>query len=109
VALRQRPDTGLLASLYEPFSFHGKLTAAEVAERLAALGIRPLRIAPLGEGKHIFTHLEWHMVGFEVDLDEKSAETVRENADLGLFFAPSYEIDDAYAVPSAYSVYRAFM
>ena len=60
-------------------------------------------------GKHIFTHLEWHMVGYEVDLDEKSAETVRENADLGLFFVPSYEIDTAYAVPSAYSAYRAFM
>ncbi len=109
VALRQRPATGLLASLYEPFSLSGRLTAGEVAEKLAAIGITPLRIAPLGEGKHIFTHLEWHMVGFEVDLDEKSAKTVRENADLGLFFAPSYEIDEAYAVPSAYSAYRAFM
>lgn len=109
VALRQRPAEGLLASLFEPFSLSHKLTAAEVSEKLAAWGITPLRIAPLGEAKHIFTHLEWHMVGFEVDLDEKSAKTVRENADLGLFFAESHEIDGKYAVPSAYSAYRPFM
>ena len=109
VALRQRPAEGLLASLFEPFSLSGKLTADEVRAKLGALGIVPLRIAPLGEAKHIFTHLEWHMVGFEVDLDEKSAQTVREKLDNALFFAPRHEIDGAYAVPSAYSAYRAFM
>jgi A/G-specific adenine glycosylase len=109
IALRQRPAEGLLAGLFEPYCREGHQTEAEITALLSEWGIAPLRIAPLGEAKHIFTHLEWHMVGFEVDLDEKSAETVRENADLGLFFAPSYEIDTAYAVPSAYSAYRAFM
>ena len=109
VALRQRPDTGLLASLFEPFSLSGRLTEGEVREKLTALGIAPLRIAPLGEAKHIFTHLEWHMVGFEVELDEKSAQTVRENAEFGLFFTPSYTLDDIYAIPSAYGAYRPFM
>ena len=109
VALRQRPTTGLLAGLFEPPVLPGKLCADEVGAWLAALGVAPLRLLPLGEAKHIFTHLEWHMVGFEVDLDEKGAETVRKNADPGIFFLPGYEVDGSYALPSAYSAYRPFM
>ena len=109
VALRQRPASGLLAGLYEPFSFPARLDAAEVGEKLSSFGITPLRIAPLGDAKHIFTHLEWHMTGYEVILDAKSAQTVCEKLDNALFFAPRHEIDGDYAVPSAYSAYRAFM
>ena len=109
VALRRRPDTGLLAGLFEPFSFSERLTVSQLSKRLADVGICPLRIAPLGEAKHIFTHLEWHMTGFEVILDEKSAETGIKKLDDGLFFAPRDEIDAKYALPSAYSAYRPFM
>ena len=109
VALRQRPGSGLLAGLYEPFSFPARLNAADLAEKLSALDITPLRIAPLGDAKHIFSHLEWHMTGYEVILDEKSAKTVCEKLDNALFFAPRHEIDGDYAVPSAYGAYRAFM
>ena len=109
VALRKRPEKGLLAGLFEPFSLPEALDAKGVAALLAEMGITPLRIAPLGEAKHIFTHIEWHMTGFEVILDEKSAETVCENLDTGLFFAPRDEIDGSFAVPSTYSAYRPFM
>lgn len=110
VALRKRPEKGLLAGLFEPFSVPEALfDAKDVETLLATKGIKSLRIAPLGEAKHIFTHIEWHMTGFEVILDEKNAETVCKNLDTGLFFAPRDEIDSAFAVPSAYSAYRPFM
>jgi A/G-specific adenine glycosylase len=113
VALRQRPASGLLASLYEPFSLEGRMDAAEVAEKLAALDIAPLRIAPLGEGKHIFTHLEWHMVGFEVILREEDVPKIcnipLDGAKNGVFFARREEIDESYAIPGAYSAYRPYM
>ena len=108
VALSQRPE-GLLGGLYEPFSFAGRLTKDEVAARLAAAGAEVLRVGELGDAKHIFTHLEWHMVGFEVILDEKSAETVSKTLDRALLWAERHEIDESYAVPSAYSAYRPFM
>ena len=108
VALRQRPE-GLLGGLYEPFSFAGRLTKDEVAARLVAAGAEVLRVGELGDAKHIFTHLEWHMVGFEVILDEKSAETVSKTLDRALLWAERHEIDESYAVPSAYSAYRPFM
>ena len=109
VALRKRPEKGLLAGLFEPFSVPEALDVKSVEALLAANGIKPLRISPLGEAKHIFTHIEWHMTGFEVILDEKSAQTVCKNLDTGLFFAPRDKIDSGFAVPSAYSAYRAFM
>ena len=72
---------------------------------LAASGITPLRITPLEASKHIFTHLEWHMTGFEVLLDDASARMLPEE----LFLAPREEIDTVYALPSAYRAYRAYM
>ncbi|MBQ9802499.1 MAG: A/G-specific adenine glycosylase [Clostridia bacterium] len=105
VALQKRPDSGLLAGLFEPFTLAGKQSEAGVREVLAAWGVSPIRIAPLGDAKHIFTHLEWHMTGFEIILDEK--DTTRLPA--ALFFAPREKIDTVYALPSAYRAYRAFM
>ena len=109
VALRKRPEKGLLAGLFEHFSTPDALDIRGAEALLADAGIIPLRIAPLGEAKHIFTHIEWHMTGFEVILDAKNAETVCKNLDTGLFFAPRDEIDGSFAVPSAYSAYRPFM
>ena len=65
VALRQRPEKGLLAGLWEyPHAPRGE-------DALAAWGITPLATAPGGTGKHIFTHLEWHMTGLLAEtLDE---------------------------------------
>ncbi len=109
IALRQRPASGLLASLFEPITLSEHLDADALRARLATVGVTPLRILPLGEAKHIFTHLEWHMVGFEIDLDEKSAQTVCEKLEKDAFFARRDEIDERYALPSAYSAYRSFM
>ena len=105
IALQKRPETGLLAGLYEPFCMPGKLTAAAVREALSEHALSPLRITPLGEAKHIFTHLEWHMTGFEVLLDDTAATALSD----GLFLAPREKIDEEYALPSAFAAYRAFM
>ena len=105
IALQKRPETGLLAGLYEPFCMPGKLTAAAVREALSEHALSPLRITPLGEAKHIFTHLEWHMTGFEVLLDDTAATALSD----GLFLAPREKIDKEYALPSAFAAYRAFM
>jgi adenine-specific DNA glycosylase len=116
VALRRRPDTGLLAGLFEPPCLAGKLSAQEMQARLAAWGIAPLYLTPLEESKHVFTHVEWHMVGFEVILPTEfdlSALQIpqngAENCDSPLFFAPREEIDEKYALPTAYRAYRPYM
>ncbi len=105
IALRRRPNEGLLSGLFEPYCLAGKLTAEEAGAALKALGITPQRLMPLGEAKHVFTHLEWHMTGFEVILREADAAQLPPE----LFFVPRNEIDTVYALPSAYRAYRAFM
>ena len=113
VALCRRPDVGLLAGLYEPPTLEGHLSEAELRALLLQNGIAPLYLTPLENAKHIFTHLEWHMVGFEIVLREQDVVKIgniplngTENA---LFFAPREEIDASFAIPGAYRAYRAYM
>ena len=113
VALRRRPSDGLLAALYEPFCLEGALDSDAVQAFLQAQGLFPLHITPIGEAKHIFTHLEWHMCGFEVILPLGSITKMEQNGAknpfINLFFAQRDEVDTRYALPSAYAAYRAYM
>jgi A/G-specific adenine glycosylase len=113
VALCRRPDTGLLAGLYEPPTVEGHLTRDELRKLLLENGVEPLYLTPLENARHIFTHLEWHMVGFEVILREEDAVKIAniplDGVKNTLFFAPREEIDESYAIPGAYSAYRPYM
>ena len=54
VALRKRPDRGLLAGMYELPSLSGHLEDGQVLLWLREYGLEPLRILPLGPARHIF-------------------------------------------------------
>lgn len=105
VALRRRPTEGLLAGLYEPPCLSGHLTKEAVRQSLAAYGVLPERITPLGAAKHIFTHLEWHMLAFEVLLSPADRPCLPD----AWLFVPRDEVDRRYPLPSAYAAYRAFL
>ena len=79
-------------------------TEAEAAAHLSEKGIAFSSLAPLGEATHIFTHLEWHMTGYEILLDGSEKLPFE-----GCFFAPDTDLDTLYAIPSAYRAYRPFM
>jgi len=77
MALRKRPDTGLLAGFFELPSIPQNLEKEEVALCLSEMGFAYTSINPLGEAKHIFSHVEWRMKGYEIKLiklPEKSQE-----------------------------------
>ena len=63
-ALRQRPDTGLLAGLWEFPHVEGELDEAAAAAQLADWHVMPLRWEQILHAKHEFTHLRWHMTGY---------------------------------------------
>ena len=77
VGIRKRPSKGLLAGLYELPGLEGHLSEEEVLAQVKAWGYAPLRILPLTGAKHIFSHVEWHMRGFAVELQEKPAGDYR--------------------------------
>ena len=70
VAIRKRPAKGLLAGLYELPNLDGNLSEQQVLEQVKEWGLSPLRILPLAGAKHIFSHVEWHMTGYAVSLEE---------------------------------------
>ena len=99
--LRKRPEKGLLAGLYEFPGVPGHLGSEEALQAAAALGFEPLRIAPLPDGKHVFTHVEWHMKAWEIRT--AGFPLKGDAADAGQFSAFTAVRDlSRFAVPSAF-------
>lgn len=96
-ALRKRAKKGLLAGLWELPNCPGYLEGAALTETVRSLGLDPLRIEPLGPAKHIFTHVEWHMQGYRVIVEEAREDT-------SLCWAGTHELEP-YALPSAFRYY----
>ena len=69
-ALRKRPNTGLLAGLWEFPNVPGKLETADALAQAEAFGLRPREICRQVERKHIFTHIRWEMRGIYMEVAE---------------------------------------
>lgn len=74
VALRQRPDTGLLAGLWEYPHVPGRLTEEQAAQQLRAWGLTAHRWLRQLEARHLFTHLRWDMTGYLVQVEGRGPE-----------------------------------
>ena len=98
VALRKRPDTGLLAGLWEFPNAEGALDEPAAGQAVAAWGLTPKAWRSRLRAKHIFTHVEWHMTGYALEVagDGPPDWVWVDRADLG-----------ARAVPSAFARYYA--
>lgn len=101
VALRKRPDQGLLAGMYEFPSCAGHMNQKEAVAYGKALGLTPVRIRKLQSAKHIFSHVEWHMIGYEILVDE-----LERDKEEGIIFAALEELKDNYPMPSAFEAYK---
>jgi len=106
VALTKRPSKGLLAGMYEFPCLAGHVSAKGVAKYLSEHGLKVLRILPMGDAKHVFTHKEWHMIGYEVRVDELANAIADEETGKWIYVDPK-ETREKYPIPSAYEVYAA--
>ncbi len=84
--VEKRPQNGLLAGMWGFVMKEGHLKPEEVGGA----------VTKLGKSKHIFTHVEWHMVGYLVDVEETD----------GGVWATVEELREVYAIPSAFRKYR---
>lgn len=100
LAIRKRPGKGLLAGLYEFPNEEGRLAQKEVTAYSKEIGLMPVRVKKLESAKHIFSHVEWHMTGYEVIVDELEKTNKKEF----LFIHPE-EIGQKYPLPSAFETY----
>ncbi len=108
VALSRRPGEGLLAGLYELPNTEGKLNADQALDWIREKNMVPLHIKPLSEAKHIFSHIEWHMSGFAVRIEERGFS--KEPGDIGenLLFVEAEDARERYAIPSAFAAYAKY-
>lgn len=73
-ALEKRPNTGLLAGLWQFPNVPGKLDAPGAIVQAAQWGLKPKDITRILELKHIFTHIQWNMTGIYLDVGEKNEQ-----------------------------------
>ena len=107
-ALHKRPASGLLAGLYEFPNLEGHLTEKRVLEYLKKIGLEALRIQKIETSKHIFSHKEWHMIAYQIRVDElakKGKQLEKEN----WIFVESKEAETTYPLPSAFSTYTKYL
>ena len=88
VALRRREGKGLLAGLWE---YPNELTA-DLPE---SWGLSPDQLERVAVGKHIFTHIEWHLTALRGELPTPDLPK-------GWVWADREELRNIYAVPNAF-------
>lgn len=108
IVLQKRPDTGLLAGMYEFPSLDGFHTAKEVCAYLEHNGMKIIRIRALEKATHIFTHKEWHMKGFLIRVDELEKGMPGADTKNWLYVAPK-NTKHKYPIPKAFAAYTKCM
>lgn len=73
-ALRKRPASGLLAGLWEFPNVESALDEPAAAVAVRAWGLEPLAWKRRLTAKHIFSHVEWHMTGYALEVSGDGPE-----------------------------------
>lgn len=95
IAINRRLKKGVLSGLWEFPNVEGSLAQAETAAYLHSLG---LPIATLQKGaayKHVFTHIEWHMLSYRACLTELPQASPWQ-------WVTIRELESIYPLPSAF-------
>lgn len=94
VLLHKRPQSGLLAGLYEFPNADGALTAEEALELLNEQGFTVYEMEKTAPAKHLFTHIEWQMSGFVARVSARDVSDC--------VWAGTEELAGRFALPSAF-------
>ena len=109
VVIRRRGEKGLLAGLFEFPNVDRHLDAEEALEVVRSHGIEAVRIEPIGDARHIFSHITWEMRGYLITVGQwtevgTSDDNNNCNQD-GWIRVSRDKIEREYPIPSAFSAY----
>ena len=93
LALEKRPDSGLLAGLWQLPNGHGTQNPDLALGQVAAWGCEPHDILSQRHKKHIFTHITWELEGFDITCGREDPRFV---------WATPEELQTKYALPTAF-------
>lgn len=112
IAIHKRADKGLLAGLYEFPNIMGRLSLEEVKLLLEKQNLQVNKIQQIMRAKHIFSHIEWHMIGYEIELKEPSHSLKNYEIELEeerFSFKDIKELEENYSIPNAFAVYKEYL
>ena len=96
-AVRKRPETGLLAGLWEFPNVPGHLSAQAALEQAASWDCKPRELRRSLGKTHIFTHIQWEMTGYYIDCE----------AEPEIFlWADAGQLDRDISLPTAFRQFR---
>ena len=83
----------------------GILKAGEICKALGFQEEQVAKIEALPKAKHIFSHVEWHMIGYRVALgaEEDLSGKLKSQA---CFMVEKELLKSSYALPNAFRAYR---
>lgn len=91
--LCKRPDSGLLAGLWQFPDTAGHLEPEQALQFVESMGLRPAELYRQVQRKHIFTHILWRQRGYYIEVREPAGELT--------WFTPA-DIKNKAALPTAY-------
>lgn len=100
--IEKRKSTGLLANMWTFPMIAGHVTREDCLDGLMNAGYKVAGITALPPNKHVFTHVEWHMNGYEVEILSMQNETL-------LTWVTEEQLSDKYAVPTAHAFYAKYL
>ena len=92
-AIQKRPSTGLLADLWQFPNLPGHYDTQEALHAAEHWGLRPRVLHRQVLRKHLFTHIQWDMLGYYLEVAEPAGDFLWMTADA---------IDTTAALPTAF-------
>lgn len=98
IGIRKRHSQGLLAGMWEFPSLPDYRTETALRKELEEMGMEICEISGPVKGKHIFSHVEWHMKGYKVVLSGQPTQHIVQN----IIFVEREALEREYALPVAF-------
>ncbi len=94
--VRQRPDTGVLAKMWEFYHVDYSMDKQEALDYISEKGFGPILLEKEIPYTHIFTHMEWKMTAYFISCNKMSSE---------LTWVTKADLENQYALPTAFRMF----
>jgi A/G-specific adenine glycosylase len=102
VLLHRRLSSGLLAGMWELPNTDSWLDADQAAELVREFGGEMTQFQPLETGRHIFSHIEWHLHGYYIPVPYFTAPKEYQ-------WVSGSQLATEYALPTAFRTYSQIL
>lgn len=100
LAIRKRPEKGLLPNLFEFPNVDEVLTDQGAADLASEWNTAPKLMKMKYQYTHIFSHVEWRMAAYYLECDKKCDDFI---------WASKKELSEIYALPSAFRPFLSLL